>query len=207
LPFANPKETTMAEFSTLTSTAVPLRAENVDTDQIIPAKYLTAISKAGMSDGLFSSWRYNLDGGSPNPSFVLNRQEFKGAQILLAGTNFGSGSSREHAVWALTEYGFRSVITPKFADIFYNNSLKNGLLPVALPEEVVNQLLETVEKTPSFKITVDLPSQTVSLETGESYSFEIDPFRKVCLLEGVDDLGYIQKKDDAISSFEAKRLY
>ena len=197
----------MAEFKTLTSTAVPLRAENVDTDQIIPAKYLTAISKAGMGDGLFSAWRYNLDGGSPNPSFPLNQAQFKGAQILIAGTNFGSGSSREHAVWALTEYGFRSVITPKFADIFYNNSLKNGLLPVALSEEVVNQLLETVEKNPTFKITVDLPSQTVMLENGETHSFEIDPFRKLCLLEGVDDLGYIQKQDNAINNFEAKRPY
>ena len=197
----------MAEFKTLTSTAVPLRAENVDTDQIIPAKYLTAISKVGMGDGLFSAWRYNLDGGSPNPSFPLNQAQFKGAQILIAGTNFGSGSSREHAVWALTEYGFRSVITPKFADIFYNNSLKNGLLPVALSEEVVNQLLETVEKNPTFKITVDMPSQTVTLENGQVHSFEIDPFRKVCLLEGVDDLGYIQKQDDAINNFEAKRPY
>ena len=197
----------MAEFKTLTSTAVPLREENVDTDQIIPAKYLTAISKAGMGDGLFSSWRYNLDGGSPNPNFVLNKPQFKGAQILIAGTNFGSGSSREHAVWALTEYGFRSVITPKFADIFYNNSLKNGLLPVALPEAVVNDLFARVEANPAFRITVDLPSQTVSLESGESFPFEIDPFRKLCLLDGVDDLGYIMNKDAAIGSFEAKPKY
>jgi 3-isopropylmalate/(R)-2-methylmalate dehydratase small subunit len=197
----------MAEFKTLTASAVPLREENVDTDQIIPAKYLTAISKAGMGDGLFSSWRYNLDGGSPNPNFVLNKPQFKGAEILIAGTNFGSGSSREHAVWALTEYGFRSVITPKFADIFYNNSLKNGLLPVALPEAVVNELFAKVEANSAFKITVDLPSQTVSLESGESYPFEIDPFRKLCLLEGVDDLGYIMKKDDAILSFEASPKY
>ena len=197
----------MAEFTTLTSTAVPIRVENADTDQIIPAKYLTAISKVGMGDGLFSAWRYNLDGGSPNPSFPLNQAQFKGAQILIAGTNFGSGSSREHAVWALTEYGFRSVITPKFADIFYNNSLKNGLLPVALPEEVVNRLFDLVEAKPDFKITVDLPSQTVTLENGETHSFEIDPFRKVCLLEGVDDLGYIQKQDAAISSYEAKAKY
>lgn len=197
----------MAEFKTLTSTAVPLRAENVDTDQIIPAKYLTAVTKAGMGDGLFSSWRYNLDGGSPNPNFVLNMPQFKAAQILIAGRNFGSGSSREHAVWALTEYGFRSVIAPQFADIFYNNSLKNGLLPVALPEDVVNSLYDTVEANPNFEITVDLPSQTVTLENGQTHAFQIDPFRKLCLLEGVDDLGYIMKREDAIASFETKKPY
>jgi 3-isopropylmalate/(R)-2-methylmalate dehydratase small subunit len=197
----------MAEFRTLKSTAVPLRAENVDTDQIIPAKYLTAVTKAGMGDGLFSSWRYNLDGGSPNPSFPLNMPQYKAAQILVAGRNFGSGSSREHAVWALTEYGFRSVIAPQFADIFYNNSLKNGLLPVALPEEVVNALYDTVEANPNFQITVDLPSQTVTFENGETHAFQIDPFRKLCLLEGVDDLGYIMKRESVISSFEAKKPY
>lgn len=197
----------MAEFRTLTSTAVPLRAENVDTDQIIPAKYLTAVTKAGMGDGLFSSWRYNLDGGSPNPSFPLNIPAYKAAQILIAGRNFGSGSSREHAVWALTEYGFRSVIAPQFADIFYNNSLKNGLLPVALPEAVVNNLYATVEANPKFQITVDLPSQTVTFENGETHAFQIDPFRKLCLLEGVDDLGYIIKREANIADFEAKKPY
>ncbi len=197
----------MAEFRTLKSTAVPLRAENVDTDQIIPAKYLTAVTKAGMGDGLFSSWRYNLDGGSPNPKFVLNMPVYKAAKILIAGRNFGSGSSREHAVWALTEYGFRSVIAPQFADIFYNNSLKNGLLPVALPEEVVNGLYDTVEANPSFQITVDLPSQTVTFENGETHAFQIDPFRKLCLLEGVDDLGYIMKREASIADFEAKKPY
>jgi 3-isopropylmalate/(R)-2-methylmalate dehydratase small subunit len=197
----------MAEFRTLKSTAVPLRAENVDTDQIIPAKYLTAVTKAGMGDGLFSSWRYNLDGGSPNPSFPLNMPQYKAAKILVAGRNFGSGSSREHAVWALTEYGFRSVIAPQFADIFYNNSLKNGLLPVALPEEVVNALYDTVEANPNFQITVDLPSQTVTFENGETHAFQIDPFRKLCLLEGVDDLGYIMKREASIAGFEAKKPY
>jgi 3-isopropylmalate/(R)-2-methylmalate dehydratase small subunit len=196
----------MAEFRTLTSTAVPLRVENADTDQIIPAKFLTAVTKAGMGDGLFSAWRYNAD-GSPKADFVLNQPKYAGAKILVAGRNFGSGSSREHAVWALTEYGFRSVITPQFADIFYNNSLKNGLLPVVLPEEVVMRLYDTLEANPSFQITVDLPSQTVTLESGETYSFQIDPFRKLCLLEGVDDLGYIMKRDVAITEFEAKPKY
>ena len=196
----------MASFTTLTSSAVPMREENVDTDQIIPAKYLTAVTKAGMGDGLFSSWRYNAD-GTPKAEFVLNQPQFNGSKILVAGRNFGSGSSREHAVWALTEYGFRSVITPQFADIFYNNSLKNGLLPVALPEDVVNKLLETVEKNPNFQITVDLATQTVTFENGETHEFQIDAFRKLCLLEGVDDLGYIMKKDDAILSFESRSAY
>jgi 3-isopropylmalate/(R)-2-methylmalate dehydratase small subunit len=196
----------MAEFRTLTSTAVPLRVENADTDQIIPAKFLTAVTKVGMGDGLFSAWRYNAD-GSPRADFVLNQPQYAGAKILVAGRNFGSGSSREHAVWALTEYGFRSVITPQFADIFYNNSLKNGLLPVVLPEEVVTHLYDTLEANPSFQITVDLPSQTVKLESGETYPFQIDPFRKLCLLEGVDDLGYIMKRDSAITEFEAKPKY
>ena len=196
----------MAEFRTLTSTAVPLRVENADTDQIIPAKYLTAVTKAGMGDGLFSAWRYNAD-GSPRADFVLNQPQYAGAKILVAGRNFGSGSSREHAVWALTEYGFRSVITPQFADIFYNNSLKNGLLPVQLPEEVVTRLYDTLEANPTFQITVDLPSQTVRLESGETHPFQIDPFRKLCLLEGVDDLGYIMKRDAAITDYEAKPKY
>ena len=196
----------MASFTTLTSSAVPMREENVDTDQIIPAKYLTAVTKAGMGDGLFSSWRYNAD-GTPKAEFVLNQPQFNGSKILVAGRNFGSGSSREHAVWALTEFGFRSVITPQFADIFYNNSLKNGLLPVALPEDVVNKLLETVEQNPNFQITVDLATQTVTFENGETHEFQIDAFRKLCLLEGVDDLGYIMKKDDAILSFESRSAY
>lgn len=159
-----------------------------------------------MGDGLFSSWRYNPD-GSPKPDFVLNKPEYGGGEILIAGRNFGSGSSREHAVWALTEYGFRSVITPGFADIFYNNSLKNGLLPVALPEETVNMLLDLVEEAPETRITVDLASQTVTLPDGQQLGFEIDPFRKICLLEGVDDLGYIMKKADAITTHEAEPAY
>ncbi len=196
----------MEPIKKLTATAVPLRAENVDTDQIIPARYLTAVTKAGMGDGLFSSWRYNPD-GSPKPDFVLNNPEYAGGEILIAGRNFGSGSSREHAVWALTEYGFRSVITPGFADIFYNNSLKNGLLPVALPEETVNMLLDLVEEAPETRITVDLAAQTVTLPDGQQLGFEIDPFRKICLLEGIDDLGYIMKKADEITAHEAEPAY
>jgi 3-isopropylmalate/(R)-2-methylmalate dehydratase small subunit len=196
----------MEAFQKLTATAVPLRAENVDTDQIIPARYLTAVTKEGMGDGLFASWRYNAD-GSPKKNFVLNQPDYEGAQVLIAGRNFGSGSSREHAVWALTEYSFRAVITPGYGDIFYNNSLKNGLLPIVLPTETVNMLLDLVEEEPETTITIDLQDQTVMLPDGQQHKFGIDPFRKLCLLEGVDDLGYLMKKADAIADYEAKPAY
>lgn len=196
----------MQPFTKLSATAVPLRMENVDTDQIIPAKYLTAVTKEGMGKGLFSWIRYHPD-GSHKPDFVLNKQEHQGAQILIAGRNFGSGSSREHAVWALTDFGFRCVITPGFADIFHNNSLKNGLLPVALPEDVVNMLWDLVEEDPDTTIEIDLVSQTVTLSDGQQHSFAIDPFRKLCLLEGVDDLGYIMSKSAAIDAYEARQPY
>src|SRR5262245_30295539 len=161
----------MQAFETLSATAVPLRMENVDTDQIIPAKYLTAVTKEGMGQGLFSWIRYNAD-GSPKPDFVLNKPECAGCEILIAGRNFGSGSSREHAVWALTDYGFRCVISPGFADIFYNNSLKNGLLPVALPEDVVNMLWDLMEEDPMTRISVDLVNQTVTLPDGQVHRFD-----------------------------------
>ena len=196
----------MQSFTQLTATAVPLRAENVDTDQIIPARYLTAVTKEGMGEGCFAAWRYDAD-GSLNEDHVLNKPHHQGAEILLAGRNFGSGSSREHAVWALTDYGFRAVITPGFADIFHNNSLKNGLLPVTLPEEVVNMLLDLVEEEPETHIIVDLESQTVILPDGQQHSFHIDPFRKQCLLEGLDDLGYLMSKEEAIAAHEAQPAY
>lgn len=196
----------MQPFTKLTATAVPLRAENVDTDQIIPARYLTAVTKEGMGAGLFSAWRYNAD-GSDNSTFVLNQPEHKGGEVLIAGRNFGSGSSREHAVWALTEYGFRAVISPGFADIFYNNSLKNGLLPVTLPEETVNMLLDLVEEAPETTIVVDLENQIVTLPDGQQLGFDIDPFRKNCLQRGLDDMGYLLDKDEAISRFEATPVY
>jgi 3-isopropylmalate/(R)-2-methylmalate dehydratase small subunit len=189
----------MDKFQTINARAMPLRAENVDTDQIIPARYLTAVTKEGMGDGLFNSWRYNAD-GTPKP-------EFQGAKVLIAGRNFGSGSSREHAVWALTDYGFETVITPGFADIFYNNSLKNGLLPVALPEATVNMLLDLVEEEPETRIVVNLEEQKVVLPDGQALGFDIDPFRKMCLLQGVDDLGYIMLQEAAIDAHEAKPVY
>jgi 3-isopropylmalate/(R)-2-methylmalate dehydratase small subunit len=196
----------MQPFTHLSATAVPLRMENVDTDQIIPAKYLTAVTKEGMGKGLFSWIRYNPD-GTPKADFVTNMPEYQGAEILIAGRNFGSGSSREHAVWALTDFGFRCVIAPGFADIFYNNSLKNGLLPVTLPEDVVNMLWDLVEEDPETTIYVDLKSQTVTLPDGQQHSFAIDPFRKICLLEGLDDLGYIMSKSGAIDAFESRQAY
>jgi len=195
------EECKVQPFVTLTATAIPLRAENVDTDQIIPARYLTAVTKAGMGGGCFAAWRYEAD-GAPNPDFVLNREYHQGAEILVAGRNFGSGSSREHAVWALTGYGFRAVIAPGFADIFYNNSLKNGLLPVALPEEQVAMLWDLVEEQPDTVIAIDLASQTVILPDGQQASFAIDPYRKTCLLHGLDDLGYLLSKEAEIAAFE-----
>ena len=196
----------MQPFTQLTTTALPMRRENVDTDQIIPARYLTAVTKAGMGDGLFSWWRYGRD-GQPNPDFELNKPEYKGSQVLIAGRNFGSGSSREHAVWALTEYGFRTVIAPGFADIFYNNSLKNGLLPVALPEETVNMLLDLIEEEPTTTIAIDLESQTVTLPDGQKMGFAIDNFRKLCLLNGLDDMGYLLAKEEAVAAYEAAPAY
>lgn len=191
----------MKPFTTLNATAAPLRAENVDTDQIIPARYLTAVSKAGMGDGLFAAWRY-LPDGRLNPDFVLNQASYAGAEILIAGRNFGSGSSREHAVWALTEYGFRAVISPGFADIFHSNALKNGLLPITLPEATVNMLLDVVEEQPDTRITIDLPAQNVTLPDGQQVTFDIDPYRKQCLLQGLDDLGYLLAHDEAIRAYE-----
>jgi 3-isopropylmalate/(R)-2-methylmalate dehydratase small subunit len=190
-------------FTSLTGAAAPLRVENVDTDQIIPARYLTAVTKAGMGDGLFAAWRYQAD-GSPNPDFVLNHARYQGAAILVAGRNFGSGSSREHAVWALTEYGFRAVIAPAFADIFYNNALKNGLLPVALPEEQVAMLWDLIEEQPNTALVIDLAAQTVSLPDGQQANFAIDPYRKTCLLHGLDDLGYLLSKAPEIAAFETR---
>ena len=196
----------MQPFTELRATALPLRMENVDTDQIIPAKFLTAVTKEGMGDGLFSWLRYDVD-GAPRKDFVLNDPAYAGAEILVAGRNFGSGSSREHAVWALTDYGFRVVIAPSHADIFYNNSLKNGLLPIPLPEETVNMLWDLIEEEPATTIYVNLAEQRVELPDGQQFSFEIDDFRKHCLLNGLDDLGYISSKEAAIAAHEAEPAY
>jgi 3-isopropylmalate/(R)-2-methylmalate dehydratase small subunit len=191
----------MAQFTTLTSRVMPLPINDVDTDQIIPAQFLKVTDKNGLADALFYHWRYD-DDKSPKPEFVLNRPEYKGAQILLAGDNFGCGSSREHAPWALTSYGFRAVISTSFADIFRSNSLKNGLIPVVVDETIHKMLFDFVEEVLDAEFTVDLESQTLTFPNG-SVQFPIDPFNKACLLNGVDELGYIMSFEKEIAAFEA----
>jgi 3-isopropylmalate/(R)-2-methylmalate dehydratase small subunit len=192
----------MAHFSTLTSRVVPLPANDVDTDQIIPARFLKATDKSGMGDNLFADWRYNAD-GSPKADFVLNKPGIKGSQILLAGDNFGCGSSREHAPWALTGFGFRAVISTSFADIFRNNALKNGLLPIIVDDDTHKMLFDLVEEIPDVQLSVDLETQTLSFDGG-SVTFPIDPFNKTCLLNGVDELGYILGFEKEIAAFEGR---
>ena len=194
----------MAHFTTLTSRIVPLPVNNVDTDQIIPARFLKATDKQGMGDHLFADWRYNAD-GSPKPDFVLNKPGARGAQILLAGGNFGCGSSREHAPWALTGFGFRAVISTSFADIFCNNALKNGLLPIVVDEVMHRTLFEMLEEIPNAELTIDLASQTVALPTGQSVTFPMDGFSKTCLLKGTDELGYLLGFEEKIAAYEKAR--
>ena len=190
----------MAQFTSLTSRMIPLPVNDIDTDQIIPAQFLKVTDKNGLADALFYNWRYN-DDKTPNQDFVINKPESKGCQILLAGDNFGCGSSREHAPWALTAYGFRAVISTSFADIFRNNSLKNGLIPIIVDETTHKMLFDLVEEIPNAEVTVDLASQTLILPNG-SVQFPIDPFNKTCLLNGVDELGYILGFEKEIAAFE-----
>jgi 3-isopropylmalate/(R)-2-methylmalate dehydratase small subunit len=191
----------MAQFSTLTSRVMPLPVNDIDTDQIIPAQFLKVTDKNGLAEALFFHWRYN-DDKSPKTDFVLNKPESQGAQILLAGDNFGCGSSREHAPWALTAYGFRAVISTSFADIFRNNALKNGLIPIVVDEATHKMLSDYVEEVPNAEFIVDLESQTLSFPNG-SVTFPIDPFNKTCLLNGVDELGYIMGFEKEIAEIEA----
>jgi 3-isopropylmalate/(R)-2-methylmalate dehydratase small subunit len=190
---------------TFHSRLVPLPINNVDTDQIIPARFLKTISKQGLDRQLFNDWRYDAQ-GRPKPDFILNQPRAQGAQILLAGDNFGCGSSREHAPWALTQFGFRAVISTSFADIFKQNSLKNALLPIVVPADVSVALFALVERDQNAEVTVDLASQTVTLPDGRAVEFPIDPFSKHCLLEGVDELGYILKNEAAIAAYETSRV-
>jgi 3-isopropylmalate/(R)-2-methylmalate dehydratase small subunit len=183
---------------------VPLPVDNVDTDQIIPARFLKTISKEGLGDQLFNDWRYDAE-GRPKPDFVLNQPSAKGAEVLLAGDNFGCGSSREHAPWALTQFGFRAVVSTSFADIFRQNSLKNSLLPVIVPRDVHAGLFALVEKDPDARVTIDLESQALTMPGGRKVEFPIDAFSKHCLLAGVDELGYILQQEEAIASYEAHR--
>ncbi len=192
----------MKAFTTLTSKMVAIPTENIDTDQIIPAQFLKTISKTGLGKNLFYHWRYRED-GSPNPDFPLNQPEAKDAYILLAGDNFGCGSSREHAPWSLMDYGFQAIISTSFADIFRNNSLKNGLLPVIVDEATYQQLLSLVEEDPETSVTIDLAAQTVTLPDGRSVTFPIDNFSKTCMLDGLDQLGYLLKQEPRIAEYEA----
>lgn len=193
----------MAQFTTLTSRAIPLPVNDIDTDQIIPAQFLKVTDKNGLADALFYNWRYN-DDKSPKEDFIINKPESKGAQILLAGDNFGCGSSREHAPWALTSYGFRAVISTSFADIFRNNSLKNGLIPIIVDDATHKMLFDLLEEAPRAELTVDLATQTVSFPGG-SFTFPIDAFNKTCLLNGVDELGYIMGFEKEIVAYESRQ--
>ena len=194
----------MQPFQTLTATAAKLDQVNVDTDQIIPKQFLKKIERTGFGIHLFHDWRFLDDAGQKtNPNFILNQSRYKGAQILVAGDNFGCGSSREHAPWALLDYGFRSIIAPSFADIFYNNCAKNGVLLVALPEASVQQLFTEIEENVGCELTVDLPNQKVQSLKGLEFSFEIDPFVKHRLLIGLDDIGWTLQYQSEIESFES----
>jgi 3-isopropylmalate/(R)-2-methylmalate dehydratase small subunit len=190
-------------FATFTSRAVPLPAENVDTDQIVPARYLKATDKAGLVDALFRDWRFEEDGSLKAPRFVLDRPEMAGRQILLAGDNFGAGSSREHAPWALTAWGIRAILSTSFADIFRSNALKNGLLPIVVESEKHRQLFAMVAADPDAELTVDLETQTVHLPGDEDLPFDVDPFARMMLLAGTDELGYLLAKTDEIDAWEA----
>lgn len=192
----------MQGFTTLRSKCIPLNMDNVDTDQIIPARYLLMITKDGYGDHLFQDWRFNED-GSEKPEFVLNKKEHKGAEVLIAGENFGSGSSREHAVWAISQYGIKCVIAPSYSDIFTNNAYGNGLLVIRLERDVINSIFERVESNFNFEIGVDLPNQKVIVDEKHIYDFQIDPFVKEKLIKGLDNIGYILDKDDLIRKFEA----
>jgi 3-isopropylmalate/(R)-2-methylmalate dehydratase small subunit len=203
----------MKKFEKLTGLVAPLDRANVDTDAIIPKQYLKSIKRSGFGPTLFDDWRY-LDPGEPgmdhskrrvNPDFVLNQPCYQGAQVLLARDNFGCGSSREHAPWALDDYGFRAIIAPSYADIFFSNSFKNGLLPIVLDRAIVDKLFKECEAAPGYKLTIDLAAQTVTTPAGERFGFEVDAFRKHCLLNGLDDIGLTLQHVAEIKTYEERR--
>lgn len=203
----------MEKFTVHTGVVAPLDRSNVDTDAIIPKQYLKSIKRTGFGPTLFDDWRY-MEPGEPgmdhsqrevNPDFVLNKPAYQQASVLIARENFGCGSSREHAVWALTDFGLRAVIAPSFADIFFNNSFKNGFLPIRLSDEQVDQIFKEIEANDGYELTIDLAAQTVTTPNGTSFSFEIDAFRKYCLLNGLDDIGLTLKHADDIRAYEAQR--
>jgi len=203
----------MKKFETFTGVVVPIDRANIDTDAIIPKQYLKSIKRSGFGPNLFDAWRY-LDPGEPgmdhgqrrvNPDFVLNQPRYQGAQVMLARDNFGCGSSREHAPWAIDQYGIRAVIAPSFADIFFNNCFKNGLLPIVLARDVVDRLFKECEAAPGYQLTIDLAAQTVITPAGARYSFEVDAFRKYCLLNGLDEIGLTLAHAAEIKAYEARR--
>ena len=194
----------MEKFTKLTGVAAPLKIVNIDTDMIIPKQYLKTIARTGLGKGLFSEMRYNED-GSENPDFVLNKPAYRKAQIIVAEDNFGCGSSREHAPWALLDYGIRCIISTSFADIFYNNCFKNGILPIKLPRDQIAKLMDDAERGANATVTVDLEKQEIRGPDGGVIHFDVDPFRKHCLLNGLDDIGLTLEKVDRIADFEAKR--
>ena len=193
----------MDKFTTLTGVAAPMPLVNIDTDMIIPKQFLKTIHRSGLGKNLFDEMRFTQD-GAEIPSFVLNQPAYRRAQILVAGENFGCGSSREHAPWALLDFGIRCVISTSFADIFYNNCFKNGILPVVLPQEAVDHLMDDARKGENARIAVDLQAQTVTAADGTVFAFEVDAFKKHCLLNGLDDIGLTMEKASAIDSYEAK---
>lgn len=194
----------MAEpFTTFTSAVIPLPRENVDTDQVVPARYLKVTDKAGLAEALFRDWRFEADGSLSEPRFIIDRPEMAGRRILLAGDNFGAGSSREHAPWALTSWGIRAILSTSFADIFRSNSLKNGLLPIVVEAERHRQLLELVAAEPDVELTVDLEAQVVHLPGDEDLPFDVDPFARQMLLAGTDELGWLLSRTAAIEAYEA----
>ena len=195
----------MEPFDNLNGVVLPMNRVNVDTDQVIPKQFLKRVERTGFGEFLFHNWRYN-DDGTPNADFVLNKPGYEDAQILVAGRNFGSGSSREHAPWALGQYGFRVIIAPSFADIFNNNCFQNGLLPIVLPEETVKRIIENAENEPGYRLNVDLKAQRV-WDEGEDVAadFSVEPFRRYCLLNGLDDIGLTLEHEDAIAAFESSR--
>ncbi len=194
----------MEKFETLTGIAAPLDRPNVDTDQIIPKQFLKRIERTGFGKFLFYDWKYEDDGKTLNPEFELNSPQYSGATILVAGKNFGCGSSREHAPWALLDYGFRVIIAPSYADIFFNNCFQNGILPIVLPEDTVSTLLSKA-KAQGYKLTVDLVNQTITDSEGLSIPFNVDPFRRNSLLKGLDDIGLSLQYEDEITAYESRR--
>jgi 3-isopropylmalate/(R)-2-methylmalate dehydratase small subunit len=195
----------MKPFTNFESRMAPLPRNNVDTDQIIPARFLKTTSKQGLDQHLFNDWRYDAQ-GNPKPDFLLNQPRMKGVQVLLAGDNFGCGSSREHAPWALTQFGFRAVISTSFADIFMQNSLKNSLLPIVVPADAHAELFAAVEKNPDAVVKIDLAAQTLTTPAGRQVQFPVDAFAKHCLVEGVDELGFILNQEAAIAAYEGRRV-